>query len=76
MTKYELAEKIKDKWFLRGFVAAGIGAFLSGLLSDNSQVVSPISTVIIAALCFVTYKSELASALLRHRELKKGKRKK
>tara|TARA_B110000503_G_C6882350_1_gene303258 strand:- start:277 stop:489 length:213 start_codon:yes stop_codon:yes gene_type:complete len=70
MTKYELEAKIKDKWFVRGFVATLIVSLLSAHFSDNSQIAILISAVITVALSFLFYKSELATSLLNHKEKK------
>lgn len=65
MDKWEIQHKIKDKWYLRGFTAMCIASFLSGFIfGEIAHYMIPINGAVIAAFCFVMYKSELANRLL------------
>ena len=65
MDKWEIQEKIKDKWYVRGFAAMCAISFLSGFfLGEIAHYMIPINGIIVFAFCFMMYKSELADKLL------------
>ena len=75
MNKFELQDKIKEKWVTRGLISQLPVGFLSGLLSDvlNGVVIFLVLGLIVLAFCFSMYKSELASALMWNTNKKKEK---
>ena len=74
MNKFELQDKIKDKWVTRGIISMMPVFFLAGFLSD--VLIGLILVLITLAICFSMYKSELASALMWSTNETKKKRKK
>ena len=74
MNKFELQDKIKEKWVTRGIISMIPVFFLAGFLSD--VLIGLILVLITLAICFSMYKSELASALMWSTNETKKKRKK
>ena len=72
MNKFELQDKIKEKWVTRGIISMIPVFFLAGFLSD--VLIGLILVLITLAICFSMYKSELASALMWNTNKKKRKR--
>jgi len=72
MNKFELQDKIKEKWVTRGIISMIPVFFLAGFLSD--VLIGLILLLITLAICFSMYKSELASALMWNTNKKKRKR--
>ena len=72
MNKFELQDKIKEKWVTRGIISMIPVFFLAGFLSD--VLIGLILVLITLAICFSMYKSELASALMWNTNQKKRKR--
>ena len=72
MNKFELQDKIKEKWVTRGIISMMPVFFLAGFLSD--VLIGLILVLITLAICFSMYKSELASALMWNTNKKKRKR--
>ena len=78
MNKFELQDKIKEKWVTRGIISLIPVGLLTGLLSDvlHPVVIFLVLGLIVLAFCFSMYKSELASALMWSTNETKKKRKK
>ena len=74
MNKFELQDKIKEKWVTRGIISMIPVFFLAGFLSN--VLIGLILVLITLAICFSMYKSELASALMWSTNETKKKRKK
>jgi hypothetical protein len=72
MNKFELQDKIKEKWVTRGIISMIPVFFLAGFLSN--VLIGLILVLITLAICFSMYKSELASALMWNTNKKKRKR--
>ena len=72
MNKFELQDKIKEKWVTRGIISMIPVFFLAGFLSN--VLIGLILVLIAIAICFSMYKSELASALMWNTNKKKRKR--
>ena len=72
MNKFELQDKIKEKWVTRGIISMIPVFFLAGFLSN--VLIGLILVLIAIAICFSMYKSELASELMLNTNKKKGKR--
>lgn len=65
MDKWEIQQKIKDKWFTRGMITLLVVSFLSGFIfGEIAHYMVPINAVIVLGFCFMMYKSELANKLL------------
>ena len=78
MSKYEIQAKIKDKWFVRGFIISMLAAFFVGFIVDvkeSEMIVLPIVVITIIALCYFMYTSELSNALMNYSEDKKKSKK-
>ena len=72
MNKFELQDKIKEKWVTRGIISMIPVFLLAGFLSN--VLIGLILVLIAIAICFSMYKSELASELMLNTNKKKGKR--
>ena len=72
MNKFELQDKIKEKWVTRGIISMIPVFLLAGFLSN--VLIGLILVLITIAICFSMYKSELASALMWNTNKKKRKR--
>jgi len=72
MNKFELQDKIKEKWVTRGIISMIPVFLLAGFLSN--VLIGLILVLITIAICFSMYKSELASELMLNTNKKKGKR--
>ena len=62
MNKYEVQDRIKEKWITRGIISMIPVFFVAGFLSNF--LIGLILVLIAIAICFSMYKSELASALM------------
>ena len=71
MNKFELQDKIKEKWVTRGIISMIPVFLLAGFLSN--VLIGLILVLITIAICFSMYKSELASALMWNINKKKEK---
>ena len=64
MDKWQMQEKIEDKWLTRGMIALLVVSFLSGFIfGDIAHYMVPINAIIVFGFCFMMYKSELANKL-------------